>query len=327
MKNKLYILLFTISATFHNCIDRIDLQIPNTEELVVVEGGVNNLEGPHQIKLSQSSKIGSNPNEYLPPQTISNAIIKLYEDNILIGDYIEVRDGVYQVSNESFKGKVGSSYHVSIEINSSKFFSIPEKIKDPIEIDELTYAYSSEEDVIKTLISTKDPVNDKNYYTWTWEGYYSVFSDLPDDIDCCARCYIHVIGNDILVYNDQYANGGFLSNKLITNISVDRPNDYLLEVTQHSISQKAYDFLNLLRIQKENQGGLLDPPLTKIHGNIYNSERPDSPVLGYFLVSGAHQSFIKIPRKDYYNKPQPPYLYGDCRQLSQSDTLKPKNWN
>jgi len=74
--------------------------------------------------------------------------------------------------------------------------------------------------------------------------------------------------------------------------------------TQFTISERAYTFLKTLEKQNENQGTLFTSQPFQVRGNLVNTNNPDEPVLGYFMVAAGTKSnrlFVIAPPRVRYS--------------------------
>ncbi|MBA7618032.1 hypothetical protein ES703_25351 [subsurface metagenome] len=69
---------------------------------------------------------------------------------------------------------------------------------------------------------------------------------------------------------------------------------YSLLVKQYSLSRKAFNYWNELKLQSQETGGLYEGQPVTISGNIYNSSDSDEIVLGYFDASAVQEKRILV---------------------------------
>jgi hypothetical protein len=72
---------------------------------------------------------------------------------------------------------------------------------------------------------------------------------------------------------------------------------YLIEVEQMSLTRNAFDFLRLVRSQKESASSLFQPPSGEIRGNIIHINNKDA-VVGLFWATSITKKSIFIQRTD-----------------------------
>jgi hypothetical protein len=89
---------------------------------------------------------------------------------------------------------------------------------------------------------------------------------------------------------------------------------YSLLVTQHALSQQAYNYWEQLRINNDHRGGLYEKQPLPVAGNLKNLSDPGKKVLGFFEASGTSEKRIFVDGiKDmgiYYDSICSPYPLG-----------------
>ena len=90
------ILLFFL-AIMAACVTKIDLESTNSADLLVVDGAISNMEGPHSIYLSRTTNSFSSE-QYVSPEPLRNAQVTVVDETT--GERIpcvEIEDlGLYQ---------------------------------------------------------------------------------------------------------------------------------------------------------------------------------------------------------------------------------------
>ena len=98
-----------------SCEDVINIDLPESDRLVVVEGWVTNEAGPQKILLSQTA--GFNNSDTI--SYIHDARVVVLEEFGQSFPYTYHDQGVY-LSDSSFSGIVGRSYQVIITLNDGE---------------------------------------------------------------------------------------------------------------------------------------------------------------------------------------------------------------
>tara|TARA_Y100000310_G_C20691483_1_gene822556 strand:- start:1527 stop:2453 length:927 start_codon:yes stop_codon:yes gene_type:complete len=295
------------------------------EKTLVVDGMFTTKLKQHQVKLSYTTVYPSNPNALPEEQLISGAQVQVISEAGETFDFYESAIGVYSTI-DSVAGIVGGTYQLRLFVDDQEYLSDPQTITPVTAPDSIYYEYLEDEDNIAVYIDSKDPGDSRNFYRWTWTSNYIVITNFGDELDCCARCFISKVSNDIVLHEDTYTNGQPIIKKEIAKIPVDINGDYLIFINQHSISIETYDYYDLLNRQISSTGNLFDPPPSRLIGNI-SAVNSNENVLGFFMASDEKTIFGQIKRSPYFTGLGKVSRYGDCRLLTNSDTLTPPFWN
>ena len=92
-----------------SCMDTIELDVKSYEPMVVVDGEINNKDDVQSLRLSITQPYFQSSQKRI----IEQAVVNLYEDNILIGTYTYTQEGEYLLD---YKGKIGSEYILEITL-------------------------------------------------------------------------------------------------------------------------------------------------------------------------------------------------------------------
>ena len=324
-----------------SCRDKIDIEAINSdEELVVIEGNINNATGPYYVYLSYASTDNVDVNNKLVKNPISNANVNIV--NITSGNTISFLEkngevGTY-ISSETptIKGEINNEYYLEVDFEGKAYQSAIEKIEAAAPIDSVYVDYNEISKKVEVFVDFTDDASSKDAYIWKCNGFKQIRTALPDTFDpitlepdvlCCSFCYTPFTGNEIIVFEDTRQNGQKVSKQKVTSFYIVKKNEFLIDVQQHRLGEQAYNFWNLLSLQLESEGGLFDPPPFGIKGNIRNIDNDNEEVLGYFYASGVREKSLQFKGYEYaLTDSFFENLQDDCRLLPKADTLKPKNW-
>ncbi len=152
-----------------SCIDQFDLPNTNSSRLLVVDGLITNLDGPHEVILTRTDDINST--EIAPSTVEENAIVSIISGNGSIELLEETEPGKY-ITSEGYKGAIGESYSLKIELaNGDIYESTPEVMPEATQINELLLAFEERERLtsnntilpVKGLsVNVRSVVRDKN---------------------------------------------------------------------------------------------------------------------------------------------------------------------
>ena len=129
-----------------SCITPIEFKVPGSVPLLVVDGMITNDPGPYTVRLFKSFVIND---RYENPVSEFGAEVVLHDTEGNQENLIEVERGVYRTQGV-MQGQVGKSYYITIKtIDGSRYESAPETIQPPGSLEDLTYKYRSDIEVIE----------------------------------------------------------------------------------------------------------------------------------------------------------------------------------
>lgn len=222
-------------------------------------------------------------------------------------------------------------------------------------------------DVFNVYIDSDAGPGVGNYVRWRYKGTYRIvtnpelkieilpWSDLPRPIprdcsgfriaghpsgsgyilvqvrDCtCCECYVaHYeeapqLSDDMLIADSQF-NNIKVGEVPISNITFY--DKYLLEVEQMSMTQTAYEFFKLIRIQKTEASNIFQPPSGELIGNI-KALNSDDRVVGLFWSTAISKKTAFIQRDDipYPLTPTETITESCLLYFDDASTTKPEAW-
>ena len=258
------ILIYLITS----CEDPIDIDLPENQNSLVVEGWITNIEGQQSIRISRTRKF----DEIEPGQTIADAVITVTQDTTVY-TFSHEEDGQY-LSDSSFAGNAGEFFGLQIilangdTIRSQTFERMPELVTlDSIGFD--FFEQNSEvnpgelERVFFPISFSSDPPARSNFYRYVISRNDTIFNS-PQDIELLDDRAIN--GND---FRNEFRTFNFLDGDKAT-------------IELRSINRGAFDFFSLLRNQATSLGTSSGTTPTSIDGNLENISNPTQTVLGYF---------------------------------------------
>lgn len=336
-------------VALHSCIDPLEVDTQERRNLLVVEGGITTLPGPHQIIISKSDKYGGVLDGFVRKQSGATVWIRDNEGNQTF--LTEGNDKTYYTP-AGFKAEVGRQYTLFITLdNGERYVSTPELVNPAPPIDSLLIQFKQLPSLNEVSLNTgleiysrwQDPASVANFYLWEAEGVYvlnthpelHVAKDgqgnpVPAPKDCCDRCYVYEydLNTEIRLFKDNLTDG-----KLQTELAAFIPDDgqrfmekYMIVVKQHALTKGAYQFYDLLHNQLSIQGTIFDPPPATIRGNFINLDNPDEDVIGYFSASDVATDTLFISRAEVEEPRAIKQINDDCRVFENSTTQVPSFW-
>jgi len=295
----IYLILFLL-LLINACVSPYDPNITKYENLLVVDGELNNLPGPYHVKLTRSYSFDENIAKPVP-----GAQIKIIDSNGLVVQLKETSEGVYTTIDSTFRGIVGNSYKVQIKLDSEVYESEFETIKKPIPIERIYWEYQQVDkytDGVQLYLDSHDSTNSTHYYAWKYDDTWRF--RVPIDVigkPEWKECYKYNTSTNFDIASSTNRVGDIIDRHPLlfcsenTNRLMMR---YTILVKQFSLTEQAYKFFDKLITLNQNQGTLFDPIPCPLVGNIKNQTNKDMPVLGYFLVVGASEKRLFIDRTE-----------------------------
>jgi hypothetical protein len=263
-----------------SCQDKIELDLPEGEKYLVVEGWISNEQHPHEVKLSYTAPYFSNSE--VPPATGATVILRndLSEEITLT----EETPGIYIIPEP---GDTGVSYQIDISLqDGSRYQSEFELLREPTPILDIFWQLSEDEpntendenpeDIYDVLISAYEPEPIGDFYRWR-----SILNGIEQQEPF-----------DIFVTNDEFVNGNPIPEFNVTEELYSEPDT--VTIIQEHISREAFDFLSLLQQQTAFVGGPFDTPPAPIVGNVKNLDDPDKNALGFFGAAGRDRAMVVV---------------------------------
>lgn len=195
MKNHIftkYYLLIIVVFLFSSCEKIIDVDLKDAEPVLVVEGNISDTLEFQYIYLSKTVPFGADNN----PVRVSDATVTVKEDNSTVYTFTESAAGVYR---NSFKGKSGSTYQLSIQSEGKTYTSnstMPLKVVlDSVSITQVEF-FNEKRKLIK--VHFQDP-------EFTADAYRYIISINNNKL------------KEFYVDNDRFNNGQYISRTINTD--------------------------------------------------------------------------------------------------------------
>jgi hypothetical protein len=291
------------------------------ESLLVVDGMISNEPGPYIISLSLSAPVGSDISEYLPA---SGYRVKIKDDHGNEESLIELTPGIFTTSSNGIQGVIGREYMLEITSPSGEIYqSDYELLRQATGIESVynKLEYRQNENLpydiagYQFYLNTATAPQDSSYYLWDLTATYKYQADLKIryvydgtlrpfyNSDSLRICYKTQIIKEIFTYTTAGLATPVLTNfplNYVTTETKELSFRYSLQVKQLSISEGAYKFWFTVWEQNSNAGDLYSRQPYQIKGNVFNKDKPNESVLGYFTVAGVSEKRI------FVNRPMPP---------------------
>ncbi|MEM0938889.1 MAG: DUF4249 domain-containing protein [Bacteroidota bacterium] len=263
-------MIFIILVTLiYSCEDVVVVSLPNAQNLITVEGWITNFDENQYVRLTRSNSFASN--DLVTVITDANVAVESMTGKTYTYKYDS--NGFYTSINP-FHGEAGTDYRLRIELsNRDTIISKWEYMQEIVPIDTL-FVDSFEEDdpenprqqltIFFPRISAVDPGGKRNFYRWKFLRDGLVY-DEPETIT---------------IQDDRFFDGNFIPNNFR---SFNYSEKEQIIVQFQSISQEAYDYLNLLKSQITSLGTSSGTTPSFVKGNLsFINPEENQSVLGYF---------------------------------------------
>jgi Domain of unknown function (DUF4249) len=307
---------------FTQCVDEIVLTENTASEFFVVDGIMNYSETADSNDFVV--KLGISRPTLIRPIPVAKGIVEIVVNDKDSYPLYEREAGSYYLFRKDIF-KVGQSYKLRFQANGSQYESNNETMPDSVAIQK-AYTELNLKGTAKTaheiFVDVQDVAQKKNYYRWSftqWERQqYCMFCYVPpprnpeqclEDIYatadakisrnmfCKDECYDILRFSPNNAISDVFFDGKTLLKKSLGFVPINFYEGCLVEVNQSSITATYNAFLEILKSQAENTGGLADTPAALLVGNVKNQSNPAQKIVGYFSVTSTSKKRIWVDRK------------------------------
>lgn len=263
-------LLVVLGALFISCEDPIDVDLNDAAPRLVIEASLDWTKGTlgneQSIKLSTSTP-------FFDVETISDvtgASVRVTNDDTgEVFNFLDENNGFYSTSN--FVPILDNSYTLEVIYNQETYTATEQLVPVP-EISNIEQSIEGgfDDEVLDVTIFFDDPAEVVNYYYLKLQEEGELLPTIeviPDEF---------VDGNEVDVFfekdDDGDGNEGF------------QPGD-VVEISLYGISERYFNFLNILIEQYDSGGDPFSVTPSRIKGNCINETNQDNYAFGYFRVT------------------------------------------
>ncbi|MEO1055027.1 MAG: DUF4249 domain-containing protein [Bacteroidota bacterium] len=298
---KYFLIWPLITMALLACVDNIDIEAPDNEDVLVVEGLVASVEGESFVRLSLSRTIAlDNPGlDTLGNSLVRGARVSVSDNLGNVEPFNEIAPGTY-MPVPGFRGIVGSSYTLNVStIDGKQYRSEPDTLYPALSLRELIIRYEENQFQGQLegfheffLVLENEP--DEHFFRVLSTGVAEVgaFLDPAPPLcgpPCAEICYSYrePVDNQIRVLSNQ----GFDGSELTLRAAMERydfSGFYLFTSRLYSLSRSASDFWESASVQTEINGDIFDPQLPPLEGNVLSVSGEDE-VFGFFGASDIQE--------------------------------------
>jgi hypothetical protein len=322
-----------ITGILLTCIDPYSPDLKEFENLLVVEALLTDEDSPGYVSLSRTFKSLDED-----PVKVTGALVRITDNEGKNNILTETEEGLYRTDNLLFRGEAGKEYTLYIQTpEGAEYESDPCLLYPAPEIDSLYYTGDSElsddglaaTEGIRLFIDSSGE-GGSGYYRWTFDEWWKI--EIPDpvkfiyisDTEVVEKkienqiCWANRSSHDIMIHAGLTENNISLEKKSLLFIPTALTNRfsvrYYFRLKQYSLSQKEYEFWDLMSKLNETGGDIFEKQPFTVSGNIHGINDPGEQVLGFFEVSGVKEKDIYITPSEIYALGLPLYRY-ECEKI------------
>lgn len=279
---QLALLAITLLALV-GCQDVVDLDLDQGPRRMIINGRVTD-----SLPVYADVHVTADYLSEVPNPAISDAVVELYENDILVATLQEV-DTAKGYYTHPFKGTQGNNYHIKVSIPEghsyfpgTTWISEKEEMKRVPPIDSSYFRFYEQQGFF-----------DEGYYVFAMftepagKGDHYRFRVWEDDS-------LYNTSQDLLFFNDDFVDGDTLNDRDIpaANFAFTEELGPTFTLELSSTTTEMFEFLTILSEQTNQVGGTFDPPPAPIIGNIYRQGNREEFGLGFF--SASKLSFVEV---------------------------------
>ena len=263
MKSNLLTIIFIATLIFtilSGCEKVIDLELKDSEPVVVIYGDINDQTDNQYVRISKTYSF-TEPNKF-NAVTGARVIVTTQAGSVI--NYSEITPGVYQ--SPKFRGRAGVSYTLDVTVDGKKFTAVstmPQKVVlDSLNFREVSFFGKNSLHLVANFLDPKDIQNQYRYLL-------SVKSKVVEDV----------------VSEDRFNDGNSVANTIYHELNDLEPGDDI-ELDLQCIDRNVYRYYYAFG-QNLGEGG---PPVAPANppSNISNGG------LGIFSVHTSSKRIAKV---------------------------------
>jgi Domain of unknown function (DUF4249) len=319
-------LLFLCCLFISSCIDRINIEVPDSySSQLVVDGLITDEPGPYTVTLTRATRIEKFLQYHREFVTEAKVIIF---DNVGNAEVLtEQEAGTYQTKTGGIQGIIGRSYFIKIETAEGNIYeSVPDMMNPVGELDSLYYEMETIQPIdqptqygLRIFIDTQGLPNSENRMRWKFTGIFEVQAQpllkgkviIPNDCfhspwpcgygDCsCCVCWVTTHEKEPRVNDNQFISNGKFRRIETGYVPLEYfpfQTKYRIEIKQMSLSKESFDYWRIIKSQKEGAPSLFQPPTGKTRSNIFEKNGL-ALAQGLFYASSVKTKHLYITKND-----------------------------
>lgn len=291
---QMMLILSILCLTTHSCIDTIELDVQDTEDIIIIDGSVYSDGTFPEVRVRKGAAFASGPDGVEFP--ISGAHVEIAELGGSTFVLDEIQPGTYSI-NRSL-GTTQRDYQLKVQVNGETYESSIEQMPVVIPIQELSWTTQKENiDNTRGNVESKDVlvvranadlsgIQEDIFLRYRIDGTWEFRERSAANNLNAIFCYIteRVDLNNLALIDGREVNNGILTDQPILEEFLDFrfAFNYCFTVTQQSISNATFNYWKSIQNEFERTGDIFESPPARIKGNIFNTISAKNDVIGIF---------------------------------------------
>ncbi|MTI23034.1 DUF4249 domain-containing protein [Fulvivirga sp. RKSG066] len=288
---KIYIVLLTLGLLA--CEDKVNVNLPEAPEALVIDAWVNNKNEPQEINVLKTQPYFDNS----VPIGVSGAIVEVTSEEGTVFTFTEMEPGKYTWDPATSTETIGDElldYTLTV-VAEGQTYAATSRIKRVPPVDSIKFTFKEErnpfqpEGYYAEFVAT-DPVGPSDSY-WIKSYKNGVLLNRPFELNIAFDAGFNEGGNiDGVVFIQPIQDA---VNPLTEELDAFEPYEVgdSLYVEIHAIPNDAFTFLQQVQIQTQRDGGfdeIFAEPMENVSTNIENvSDSPNGQVVGFFSMAAV----------------------------------------
>ena len=260
-----------------SCEETIVIDTDSTDNQVVIEGLVTNVQGQSYVKLSRNRSFYEAGNTDRITEAEVSVMTSGGEQIVFVHNPNNSADSLgYYFPNANFAGSIGTSYTLNVEVEG-QMYSATDELLPVTSLDSMVVRVDEDqlEDpeepgrIYSVFMFAKEPQDREDYYLFKFYRNGELLLDWPTDI------YVfddETLGESI----DDVEIAGYYSEGDVVKAEI------------YSLSREGFIFYSDLATLINNDGGMFSPPPANPRNNFSNG------ALGFFQVSAVNDLEITV---------------------------------
>jgi hypothetical protein len=347
-------LCFLLLILCGGCIKELNFELGKQEDLLVVFGTLSDQPGRHIFRVTRTNAF----ERQVDSRPIEGAILLVQDSKGKQYPFVALEAGTYLLKDTLFRASAGEQYQLDLKLpDGGHYRSDVETMPNAVRMDSVYpgIVVKDFDQSLQIFADVKIPADPNGVYLrWevsrVWRRTSIDFATLFQDyfrFKPPVVCYMTLDPepNAIRLFGAKRRDAFSLRQQEIARIEADEKffERNAFEVTQYRISSKAHEYWNKINLVGNPQGTIFDVPPATIRGNIYNVDKPQERILGYFEVAAVDSAYTYTDRGIFrytinnpclvdYTKPAWEATYGYhpecafCVNIEGHSTKVPKFW-
>lgn len=292
------------------CVDQIDFEVPaEFSDTLVIQGKI--VKGdPSYVEVIINRLFDFSPESRA---RVNVQEVFLFDDSGTEMELTTRSPGSYNVildENSPIQPEVGKGYGIRVRaldgrvVESGLDFLPPNSAPERLNINEVEEVFINPFNEFQSFprvrlsIDTEVDNTSNGGLLWDVRSIFQVTDSGLDD-EIIRTCWIDRItnANNIYVLDPSQLSENQVNDFQLTTIPMNRElaEGYFFEVTQLSLSPRAFEYWRGIDILSEREGSVFDSPVGEVRSNYTNLTDPEDQVFGYFFASEASILREKVP--------------------------------